>query len=108
MLAQKRQTVLMCVAVVAMAALLMAGQGVQGQLAGPFGSSRPGSVLFEPTMSFIRQNIKLIESYVALMRSIFVGAYERPLITSTDIPPTATRVPSPKVPPMDLPQRDSN
>jgi hypothetical protein len=71
--------------------------------ASPFGAPRPASVIFEPTMSFIRQNIKLVESYVALLRSIFVGAYDRPLVTSTDVPPTATRGPVPKVPPMDLP-----
>lgn len=72
--------------------------------AGPFSGMRPGGGLFEPTLSFIRQNLRLVNSYVALLRSIFVGAYERPLITSTDMPMTVTRGPSaPKVPPMDLP-----
>lgn len=72
---------------------------------GAFGSSRPGSTLFEPTMAFIRQNMKLVEQYVALFRSIFVGPYERPMITSTDAPGSrgSTRAPSPSVPPMDLP-----
>lgn len=69
-----------------------------------FGASRPASnVLFEPTISFIRQNLRLITSYVAVMRSIMVGAFERPLITSTDSP-AITRNPPPKVPPMDLPR----
>lgn len=88
--------------------LALAGQGgecLQSGGSSAFGSSRPSSVIFEPTMSFIRQNMRLVESYVALLRSIFVGAYERPLITSTDQPATPTRSPSPKVPPMDLPQR---
>ena len=70
--------------------------------ASPFGSSRPSSTLFEPTMSFIRQNMKLVEQYVALFRSIFVGAYDRPLVTSTDPTVKRVRVPSPSVPPMDL------
>lgn len=70
-----------------------------------FGASRPASVIFEPTLSFIRQNLRLVNSYVALLRSIFVGAYDRPLITSTDAPTSATKGPSPVVPPMDLPRR---
>lgn len=66
-------------------------------------SSRPSSnILFEPTLSFIRQNLLLINSYVALMRSIFVGAYDRPLITSTDSPATSIRNPPPVVPPMNF------
>lgn len=76
--------------------------------AGSFPGSRPAGYLFEPTLSFIRQNLRLVNSYVALLRSIFVGAYERPLITSTDTPLTATRGPNvPKVPPMDLPRAAS-
>lgn len=96
------------VAILALVCLMTAqsGQCLQSSNNGgasPFGSSRPGSTLFEPTMSFIRQNMKLVEQYVALFRSIFVGAYDRPLITSTDQPVKPTRGPSPVVPPMDLP-----
>lgn len=70
---------------------------------GSFSSTRPSTnVLFEPTLSFIRQNLRLVNSYVALLRSIFVGAYERPLITSTDSP-NQIKNPPPRVPPMDLP-----
>lgn len=77
---------------------------VQPGQAQSYSGSRPASgVIFEPTISFIRQNLRLVNSYVALFRSIFVGAYERPLITSTDGPVASTRVPPPKVPPMDLP-----
>lgn len=71
----------------------------------PFGSTRP-STLFEPTLSFIRQNIRLATGYVALLRSIFVGAYDRPLVTSTDnlgVP----RVPPVKITTSDLPRADS-
>lgn len=71
-----------------------------------FGASRPAaSVIFEPTLSFIRQNLRLINSYVALFRSVFVGAYERPLITSTDRPTTGTSSPHTRVPAIDLPDR---
>lgn len=71
-----------------------------------FGSGRlTANIIFEPTLSFIRQNLRLVNSYVALMRSIMVGAYERPLITSTDPPVSQNNhQPSPKVPPMDLPK----
>lgn len=72
-----------------------------------FGAPRPAGSLFEPSLNFIRQNLRLVNSYVALFRSIFVGAYERPLVTSTDAPVSANkRGPSPKVPPMDLPRRN--
>lgn len=61
---------------------------------GNFGGSKNQGGLWEPTLGFIRQNVRLIQSYVALMRSIFVGSYDRPLITSTDAPRvTATRGP---------------
>lgn len=90
-------------AVMALVCLLVPSGSECQNIGSPFGAPRPASVIFEPTMSFIRQNMKLVESYVALLRSIFVGAYDRPLVTSTDVPPTATRAPSPKVPPMDLP-----
>lgn len=83
--------------------LMLQTSVVQGQSA--FQSTRPAT-LFEPTLSFMRQNIRLVTSYVALFRSIFVGAYERPLVTSTDPPPGVVKVQPPKVPPMDLPERN--
>lgn len=84
-------------------ALICLAQPGQCQ-SGSFSGSRPTSGIFEPTLSFIRQNLKWFNGYVALFRSIFVGAYERPLITSTDPPPTATRGQNPVVPAMDLPR----
>lgn len=72
-----------------------------------FSGSRPSTnVIFEPTISFIRQNMRLMQSYISLFRSIFVGAYDRPLITSTDGPGNSANTPAPaSVPPMDLPSR---
>lgn len=73
--------------------------------AGSHGGSRPSTgIIFEPTISFIRQNLRLVTHYVALMRSIFVGSYERPLVTSTDGPTTVSRAPPVKISPMDLPR----
>lgn len=67
--------------------------------------SRPASVIFEPTLSFIRQNVRLVQSYIALLRSIYVGAYERPLITSTDGTVTSITSQPPQIPSMEFPRR---
>lgn len=91
---------LLCVALT----LLSLAQPGACQGGSGFGVSRPAQVIFEPTLSFMRQNFKLMTTYLALFRSIFVGAYDRPLITSTDPPPTATRGQNPVVPSLDLPR----
>lgn len=50
--------------------------------------------------------MRLMHGYVALFRSIFVGAYDRPLVTSTDGPVSSAGRPKPPVvPPMNLPER---
>lgn len=107
MQAKQITSALTIAAIVAAIVCLVATQQVSCQQNGSsgFGVGRPSSgSLFEPTMNFIRQNMRLVNSYVALMRSIFVGAYERPLITSTDAPASANKGPAVKVPPMDLPR----
>lgn len=89
-------------AILAILVIILAFETAPTQAQSAFQSSRPATV-FEPTLSFMRQNLRLMNSYVALFRSIFVGAYERPLVTSTDPPPSVNRVQPPKVPGMDLP-----
>lgn len=56
---------------------------------GNFGAAGQGTHVWEPTVSFIRQNLRLVHGYITLLRSIFIGSYDRPLVTSTDAP-TAT------------------
>lgn len=75
------------------------GQAHTGQ--GTFGTSKNQGGVWEPTISFIRQNMRLVQSYVALFRSIFVGTIDRPLITSTDSPRgITTMIPAPAVVPI--------
>lgn len=98
---QKNYLIVTILLVAIASSLLVSKAKAQSQ----FGSTRPGSPIYEPTLSFIRQNMRLVNHYIALFRSIFVGAYERPLVTSTDPPPGAIRVKPPVVPPMDLPTK---
>lgn len=65
--------------------IVAAPSGLAQRQLGPLALSRPSQV-FEPTISFVRQNLKIVTGYVALLRSIFYEPYERPLITSTDEP----------------------